>query len=320
MIQIRNLRKSFGNDPALCGLTMHVAKGELYGLVGPNGAGKTTTMKLVAGLMMPDSGEILIDGETMREHSRLLKGRIGYVPDYFGVYDNLKVQEYMEFYASLYGMSGREARRRADELLELMNLRSFREELVDTMSRGIKQKLCMARALVNDPELLVLDEPGSGMEPAYRRQLQELLQELCAGGKTILISSHNLQELSWMCTHIGILDRGRMLMQGKVQDILEQQTMHNPYVLEFLEFPEEAMCRLKTHSKVKNIAIEEQKLSFPFFGSKAEVAELLGSLVEAGAVICSFGREEGSLEKLFLDITSNMQEREKRNEVYQSGL
>lgn len=304
MIKIRNLRKVYGDIPALCGLTMEIGSCELFGFVGPNGAGKTTTMKIIAGLLRADSGEILIDGERVTVHAKKLKGEIGYVPDFFGVYDNLKVQEYMEFYASLYGMSGRETRKRTEELLGMLNMTEWREEMVDSLSRGMKQKLCVARALVNNPKLLVLDEPTSGMEPKYRRQLKELLQQLCAEGKTILISSHNLQELSEMCTNIGVIDKGRLLMQGNVQEILQEQTISNPYVLQYIRFPEEAMALLKSHALVKNIAIRENSLSFPFTGTREEAAALLSGLVAAGAEISSFFREEGSLEKLFLEVTT----------------
>ena len=304
MIKIRNLRKVYGDIPALCGLTMEIGSCELFGFVGPNGAGKTTTMKIIAGLLRADSGEILIDGERVTVHAKKLKGEIGYVPDFFGVYDNLKVQEYMEFYASLYGMSGRETRKRTEELLGMLNMTEWREEMVDSLSRGMKQKLCVARALVNNPKLLVLDEPASGMEPKYRRQLKELLQQLCAEGKTILISSHNLQELSEMCTNIGVIDKGRLLMQGNVQEILQEQTISNPYVLQYIRFPEEAMALLKSHVLVKNIAIRENSLSFPFTGTREEAAALLSGLVAAGAEISSFFREEGSLEKLFLEVTT----------------
>ena len=304
MIQIFNLRKTFGDYPALCGLTMEIGDGELFGFVGPNGAGKTTTMKIIAGLLRADSGDVFIGGRRLAGNVRRFKEEIGYVPDFFGVYDNLKVQEYMEFYASLYGMSGKEARRRSGELLEMLGMTQWRDELVDSMSRGMKQKLCIARALVNDPGLLVLDEPFSGMEPRYRMQMQELLQELCAEGKTILISSHNLRELSELCTNIGIIDRGRLLMQGNVREILRQQTISNPYILHYVRFPEAALQLLKAHGKVKNIAKQENSLSFPFEGTREEAAELLTGLISAGAEISSFVREEGSLEKLFLDVTA----------------
>ncbi len=304
MVRIRNLRKSYGNYQALRGLTMEIGRGELFGFVGPNGAGKTTTMKIIAGLMRADSGEVVVADRVLSGNTRQIREMIGYVPDFFGVYDDLKVQEYLEFFASLYGMDGKETRKRTAELLEMLGMTQWRDEMVDGMSRGMKQKLCVARALVNNPDLLILDEPTSGMEPRYRRQLKELLQELCVEGKTILISSHNLNELAEMCTSIGVLSRGRLVMQGDVPTLLHRQQEENPYVLQCLKFPEEAVQLLKSDPHVKNIVSSGMSISFPYDGTQEEVAALLAALVARGAQITSFYREEGSLEKMFLDMTS----------------
>lgn len=304
MVRIRNLRKSYGSYQALRGLTMEIPRGELFGFVGPNGAGKTTTMKIIAGLMRADSGEVVVADRVLSGNTGQIREMVGYVPDFFGVYDDLKVQEYLEFFASLYGMDGREARRRTAELLDMLGMTQLRDEMVDGMSRGMKQKLCVARALVNTPDLLILDEPASGMEPRYRRQLKELLQELCAEGMTILISSHNLNELAEMCTSIGVISKGRMVMQGDVPTLLRRQQETNPYVLQCIRFPEEAIQLLKSDPHVKNIASSGTSISFPYDGTEEEAAMLLAALVARGAQIVSFYREEGSLEKMFLDMTS----------------
>lgn len=304
MVRIRNLRKTYGNYQALRGLTMEIAPGELFGFVGPNGAGKTTTMKIIAGLMRPDSGEVRVADHLLSGNTNQIWERIGYVPDFFGVYDDLRIQEYLEFFASLYGMNGREARRRTEQLLEMLGMTQWRDEMVDSMSRGMKQKLCVARALVNNPDLLILDEPASGMEPRYRMQLKELLQELCADGKTILISSHNLNELAEMCTSIGVISKGRLVMQGDVPTLLRRQQEKNPYILQCISFPDEAVQLLKSDSHVKNIAISGTNISFPYDGTQQEAAALLSALVARGAQITSFYREEGSLEKMFLDVTT----------------
>jgi len=304
MVRIRNLRKTYGNYQALRGLTMEIAPGELFGFVGPNGAGKTTTMKIIAGLMRPDSGEVRVADHLLSGNTNQIRERIGYVPDFFGVYDDLRIQEYLEFFASLYGMDGREARRRTEQLLEMLGMTQWRDEMVDSMSRGMKQKLCVARALVNNPDLLILDEPASGMEPRYRMQLKELLQELCADGKTILISSHNLNELAEMCTSIGVISKGRLVMQGDVPTLLRRQQEKNPYILQCISFPEEAVQLLKSDPHVKNIASSGTNISFPYDGTQQEAAALLSALVARGAQITSFYREEGSLEKMFLDVTT----------------
>lgn len=304
MVRIRNLRKTYGNYQALRGLTMEIAPGELFGFVGPNGAGKTTTMKIIAGLMRPDSGEVRVADHLLSGNTNQIRERIGYVPDFFGVYDDLRIQEYLEFFASLYGMDGKEARRRTEQLLEMLGMTQWRDEMVDSMSRGMKQKLCVARALVNNPDLLILDEPASGMEPRYRMQLKELLQELCADGKTILISSHNLNELAEMCTSIGVISKGRLVMQGDVPTLLRRQQEKNPYILQCISFPEEAVQLLKSDPHVKNIASSGTNISFPYDGTQQEAAALLSALVARGAQITSFYREEGSLEKMFLDVTT----------------
>lgn len=305
MIQIRNLRKSYGSYQALCGLTMEIGRGELFGFVGPNGAGKTTTMKIIAGLLRADSGDVFLAGKKFDGTSSQMQKKIGYVPDFFGVYGNLNVQEYMEFYASLYGITGKAAREKSASLLEALHISEWKEEMVDSMSRGVKQKLCVARALVNDPELLVLDEPSSGMEPKAQNELKELLQELCAAGKTVLISSHNLQELAETCSSIGIIRSGMLVAQGGMQDILMQQKEKNPFILQFFDFSEAAMAVLKSCPLAKSIAKKENSISFHFSGTEEEAADLLSEMVAAGAKITSFHREEGSLEKIFLEIISD---------------
>lgn len=298
MLEFKNITKTYGHVAALRDLTMQVESGELFGIAGPNGAGKTTSLKLAAGLIGADSGTIWLDGKRCSANALRKNGKIGYVPDFFGVYDNLLVQEYMEFYASLYGMTGRESRRKTQELLERMNMSEWKSEMVDSMSRGQKQKLCIARALVNDPDLLVLDEPASGMEPKYRSELRELMRELCAEGKTILISSHNLSELAESCTGIGVIREGRMVLQGNMQELLRQQQESNPYRLQYLNLPEEAMRVLRGNPMVRNITILENSISFPFAGGAEEAAALLAALTAAGAEITAFYREAGSLEKI----------------------
>ena len=190
MVDIEELTKRYGKFVALDHMNLHIDKGEIFGFVGPNGAGKTTTMRIMCGLLKATSGKVTIDGVDALGRPADVKRKIGYVPDFFGVYDNLKVMEYMDFYGSMYGMSKREVEKVADKYLELVALQDKKDEFVDSLSRGMKQRLCVARALIHDPELLVLDEPSSGLDPRSRHDMKNILRDLKEMGKTIVISSH----------------------------------------------------------------------------------------------------------------------------------
>ena len=228
MLKIRGLKKRFKNFPALDGLDMDVEEGALYGFIGPNGAGKTTAIRIITGLLEADEGIVEIGGKDAFLYREQVKEDFGYVPDEFGMYDNLKVWEYMEFFASCYGLSGLVGRNRCKELLEQVKLSDKADFFVDSLSRGMKQRLCLARAMIHDPKLLVLDEPTSGMDPRARMEFKELLKELCAEGKTILVSSHILSELSSMCTDIGIIDAGRIVLSGNMEEILKKVNDSKP--------------------------------------------------------------------------------------------
>lgn len=196
MLKIKGLVKKYGRFTAVNDLNLNVPKGEIYGFVGPNGAGKTTTMKIICGLMAADSGEVYVNDIDVINNGRKAKEVIGYMPDFFGVYDNLKVTEYLDFYASIYKINAKDRKKICDDLLELVDLQDKRDAYVDSLSRGMKQRLCLARSLVHNPELLVLDEPASGMDPRARVEMKEILRTLKDMGKTIIISSHILPELS----------------------------------------------------------------------------------------------------------------------------
>lgn len=303
MLLIRNLSKTFGKYKALDGLNMEIADGALYGFVGPNGAGKTTTMRIIATLMAADFGNVVIDGIDAFKYPKLVKNYIGYMPDFFGVYDNLTMYEYMEFYASIYNIRGTEADKRIFDLLEMVNLSDKRNELVDDLSRGMKQRLCLARTLIHRPKLLILDEPASGLEPRSRIELHNILTQLRKDKVTILLSSHLLQELSEICTHIGIIDSGKMVMEGSVKEIMAKQKSENPMFMRVLEGQEKAITILKQNSKVTNIATNEKNISFNFEGDEYEEAKLLVTLQENQVLISAFHRDEGNLEDVFLQLT-----------------
>ena len=310
MLKIKELNKSYGKFKALDNLNLEIEKGELFGFVGPNGAGKTTTMRIVSGLLSADSGEVQVDGIDALKNPQKIKEKIGYMPDFFGVYDNLKALEYMEFYASIYGITGREATKLCYELMELVNLSDKADSYVDGLSRGMKQRLCLARSLVHNPELLILDEPASGLDPRARFEMKEILRNLSSMGKTIIISSHILPELAEMCSSIGIIEHGSMVIKGQVGEIMRKMTTSNPLVMEVVEGQEQAVRILKENPLVENISIRENSISMGFKGERKEEAELLASLIRGNVLISSFVREEGNLEALFMQLTEKNEEGE----------
>lgn len=309
MLKICGLKKKFGSFTALDGLDMEIKEGALYGFVGPNGAGKTTAIRIMTGLLRADGGTIKIRGRDVLEQGSEVRELFGYVPDEFGMYENLKVSEYMEFFASCYGIDGLKGRKRCEELLEQVKLSDKEDFFVDSLSRGMKQRLCLARALIHDPEFLVLDEPTSGMDPRARMEFKELLKELCADGKTILISSHILSELSRMCTDIGIIDAGKVVLSGNMGEILKKVNDSNPIRIQVVENVWEAVKFLRTEPEVQTITVEGNDIVVGFHGGKDAEAMLLAKLVAHNIGICGFWREPGDLESIFMQITDHDMEK-----------
>ena len=308
MLQINHLYKNYGKYQAVNDLNLHVPKGDLFGFVGPNGAGKTTTIRMVCGLMPPSAGSIRINGVDALENPKEIKRQIGYVPDFFGVYDNLKVSEYMDFYGSMYRMTSKEIAAVADDLLELVNLSDKKEVYVDTLSRGMKQRLCVARALIHNPALLVLDEPNSGLDPRARVEMKELLQNLRSMGKTIVISSHILSELSEMCNSIGIMDHGRLITAGKIEDVMTHVFGGNKLVISVCGEMELAVRMLKEHAQVKVDAVGEKDIHISHSMQENEIAQMIAQMIESGIVVTGFYKEEGNLESLFMQLTGGQED------------
>ena len=319
MLEIRDLKKNYGKYQVLNGLDMTVPDGSLFGFVGPNGAGKTTTLKIMVGLLEADGDTVSYDGFSFQEEG--WERHVGYVPDFFGVYDNLKVWEYMEFFASCYGLEGLKARKRCSALLEQIGLEDKEEFYVDGLSKGMKQRLCLARALIHDPEVLILDEPMAGLDPRTRFDFRETLKDLSDQGKTIVLSSHVLSELSELCTDVGIIDQGRMALTGSIRDILSQVNSSNPIVITlFGGGTDVALSILKSHPSVHTITVKGREIVVRFSGDEQEEAVLLQRLVDAGLLVSGFTREKGSLESLFMQITDRDEERTVLRYENESGL
>lgn len=320
MLKIRNLQKNYGNFRALNGLNMDVETGSLYGLVGPNGAGKTTTIRILTGLLLPDEGSIEMDGVDVFKERNRLKEKMGYVPDELGVYDNLKVWEYLEFFSSCYGMEGLLARKRAMTLLEQVGLGGRENSYVDSLSRGMKQRLCLARALLHAPDILIMDEPTAGLDPRTKKEFRDMLRELNEDGKTILISSHQLPEVSELCTDIGIIDEGRMILYGPMEGLIDQASMVKPLIITIYDNRDKALEILKAHPLVRTVMIRDEEIVVGFRGNAREESELLTMLTTGGVLIRGFMRDPGTLESIFMQLTSHEEEKVVLSYEGESGL
>lgn len=302
MLRIDHLYKSYGKFQAVDDLTLHIPAGDLFGFVGPNGAGKTTTIRMVCGLMPANAGNIAINGVDVSNRKEI-KRQIGYVPDFFGVYDNLKVKEYMDFYGSMYRMNSRDIEHIANDLLELVNLSDKREVYVDTLSRGMKQRLCVARALIHNPSLLVLDEPNSGLDPRARVEMKELLLNLKNMGKTIVISSHILSELSEMCNSIGIMNHGKLVAAGRIEDVMERALGGNGLIVTVDAGMDAAVRIAKEQAGVRVESVGEHELKLTHELTKEQIAKMIGAMIAEDVVVTGFHKQEGNLETLFMQVT-----------------
>ena len=308
MLEIRGLKKMYGITTALDELDMQIPTGSLYGFVGPNGAGKTTTLRILVGLLAPDGGSILLDGEDLLKNAKTLSSRIGYVPDDFGVYDNLKVWEYMDLFAGCGGLYGLAARQKIDFLLDQVGLGGREDYYVDGLSRGMKQRLSLARALIHNPDFLIMDEPGSGLDPRTRLEFRSIIKELQEQGKTILLSSHLLEDLAEICTDIGIIDQGKLLLEGSMEEIQEAIHTRTPIRITVFGGREQALAILRSHPFAEHIAIRGNEIAVGFSGDRQEEALLLQQLCDAGVLVNAFFREKNTLEAIFMQLTDTEKE------------
>jgi ABC-2 type transport system ATP-binding protein len=309
MIEIMELTKRYGKFTALDSLSLQIEKGTVFGFVGQNGAGKSTTFSILATLLAPTSGTAYINGYNVQKDTKMVRRQIGYMPDFFGVYDQLKADEYLHFYGASYGIPLDERQKLIPQLLDLVNLTHKRDSYVDLLSRGMKQRLCLARSLIHDPEVLILDEPASGLDPRARVEMREILKELKSMGKTILISSHILPELAEMCDTLGIIDGGKLVAEGSVSDIQAKLQGEKMIIVKMMEGLEQAITFFEDDPYVSKLIRrdEENLLQFIYRGSSEEQTLLLKKAILHQLPIISFSEVETNLEDVFMEITRGVE-------------
>ena len=309
IIEIEALTKQYGELTALNKLSLSVEEGAVVGFIGPNGAGKTTTMRVLTTLLQPTGGQAWVAGYSVTDQPRDVRRVVGYMPDFFGVYEEMKVWEYLDFFAACYDIPRTTREGMVVDLLALVDLSHKKEEFVDSLSRGMKQRLCLARTLAHDPKVLILDEPASGLDPRARIEMRELLRELKNMGKTIFFSSHILSEVADICTSIAILEAGELVAYGDMDEMKKRLRPHRVVqvrVLDRLDALQEALIRDDHVIGLVTAADGELlpgTLRFDFTGNDQALSQLLTDLIQAGIPIVSFNEEGSDLEDLFLHVT-----------------
>jgi len=312
IIEIQRLSKQYGKVTALNDLSLEVEEGSVVGFIGPNGAGKTTTMRILTTLLSPTLGRAWVAGHSVTENPYEVRRVVGYMPDFFGVYEDMKVWEYIDFFAACYRIPQETRTGMIDDLLALVDLGHKRDDFVDSLSRGMKQRLCLARTLAHDPQVLILDEPASGLDPRARIEMRELLRELKSMGKTIFFSSHILSEVADICNKIAILEAGRLIAYGDMTEMKRQLRPHRLIRIQTLSDPESVQAFLAQSAHVGNVlegpddGLEQGTLRIEFSGEELEMSALLERLIEQGFAIASFSEDSGNLEDVFMQVTKGI--------------
>src|SRR2546423_1828721 len=336
MIEIRHLRKEYRELVAVKDLNLELEPGDIFGFIGPNGAGKTTTIKMLATLLIPTAGTAYVDGIDVVRNPELVRSVVGYMPDFFGVYDDIKVWEYLDFFAAAYRIPKPKRPQIIDDVLTLTDLNVKKDAYVESLSRGMKQRLCLAKTLVHDPKVLLLDEPASGLDPRARIEIKELLKELKAMGKTIIVSSHILPELADFCNKIGIIEKGEMIVSGDVNEIIRQVSGAHTLEVRILEdiapldldldiaglaaatpheggvavkttpAMERAISILRSMEAVADVKVGDNILQVAYVGEPHGEWELLRELVRADIKVLSFGTQATDLEDVFMRVTKGI--------------
>src|SRR5258706_3495706 len=336
MIQIQHLRKEYKELVAVKDLNLELEAGDIFGFIGPNGAGKTTTIKMLSTLLTPTAGRAMVNGIDVVRYPEQVRGIVGYMPDFFGVYDDIKVWEYLDFFAAAYRIPKDKRPQIIDDVLTLTDLNVKKDSYVESLSRGMKQRLCLAKTLVHDPKVLLLDEPASGLDPRARIEIKELLKELKAMGKTIIVSSHILPELADFCNKIGIIEKGEMIISGDVTDIIRQLAGHHMLEVKIyddsihhdLDFDIGSLAAVTPHDggvavkstpaierateilreleSVAEVKLGDNLLQVAYVGEPNQEWEVLPALVKNDITVLSFGTEATDLEDIFMRVTKGI--------------
>src|SRR5688572_6065646 len=305
-IVTRNLTKRYGQLTALDSLTLELEPGDVFGFIGPNGAGKSTTMKILAGLLAPTAGEAFVMGRSVDGNGDFVRRSIGYMPDFFGVYEDLTVFEYLEFFASAYNIPRRERKRIVNDVLELTDLKYKQEAFVDSLSRGMQQRLGLARVLVHDPPVLLLDEPASGLDPRARIEIRELLKELQRLGKTILVSSHILSELGEFCNKLGIIERGKLLVTGTIDDLMIRARAHPIISVQVVGPADHAVALLERDARVERVDRNNGELLVTLRDPSLHHHFIIETLLQGSCRVHSVHPQQLKLEDVFLRLTKGI--------------
>ena len=306
MIETNDLTKRYGDFYAIRGIELNLKEGDLFGFIGPNGAGKTTTMRIIATLLQPTWGEAYVGGNSIYTNPKEIRRLVGYMPDFFGVYDDMKVIEYLEFFAAAYRIRGAERRKVCDRMLDIVDLDFKRHAFANTLSRGQTQRLGLARVMLHDPQVLLLDEPLSGLDPRARIEMRNLLKRLGEMGKTVIVSSHILPELADVCNKIGIIDRGVMNVNAEVADVM-QQIRRNIELLVSVDGDNDAAAKLiEAHDSVESVAVDKDGILVTLKADIVDYHELASELVKAGYKLKNFSENRLDLESAFMALTKGL--------------
>jgi ABC-2 type transport system ATP-binding protein len=306
MIELNEFGKDYGDFTAVKSISLKIEAGELFGFIGPNGAGKSTSIRFLATLLKSTRGDGSVNGFSVNDKPMDVRRSIGYMPDDFGVYDGMKVWEFLDFFAVAYKIGRTQRKQVIGDVLELLDLTHKRDDYVNGLSRGMKQRLCLAKTLVHDPPVLILDEPTSGLDPRARIEVKALLKELRKMGKTILISSHILSELADCCTSIGIVERGQLLMHGPIESVYRNIRRNRIVEVRFVENQDAGISILRSDPTLRGIDIDGNRATAEFETDDAGLAALLNQLVQAGVKMKSFYDKDPTLEDVFMLVTKGL--------------